>query len=74
MIWRPGAPVTGQPLLIHWDGQNWHIAHEQSSLSGELFAVAVVGDKVWAVGVAAEGLTDIFQAWTPSGALIASSC
>lgn len=49
---QSGTPRT-QPLIEHWDGQDWHIVPSANvgATGGSLFSVAAISkDNVWAVG------------------------
>jgi hypothetical protein len=46
-----GTPTGAGALLVHWDGQSWHLAG--TAAGAEIRAIAVLGpDDVWAAGVA----------------------
>ena len=51
-----GGDQYGRPLLLHWDGSEWHQVERPIAGRGELFAVgAGASDDVWAVGLLGNG-------------------
>jgi hypothetical protein len=53
-IWAVGATIGAGgyvvPLILHWDGKRWSRANGTPQVRGVLYAVAVAGNDVWAVG------------------------
>jgi hypothetical protein len=54
-VWAVGfysSPELAQPLIEHWDGTRWSLAHVSQLADGnDLFGVAAISpDDVWAVG------------------------
>jgi hypothetical protein len=67
-VWAVGTMATGigipgasdpslgtQPLIEHWDGQQWSIVQQQRQASGSLSSLAFTGKKIWSVGTSVTG-------------------
>jgi hypothetical protein len=59
-VWAVGSAATGQPLIEHWNGQDWRqvpSASPRGATESLLNSVAATGSTAWAVGYYNTGKT-----------------
>lgn len=50
---------SGDPVLDHWDGQQWKIASQAQAIDGQLKAISSADGHIWAVGTSVVGFQEI---------------
>lgn len=68
-VWLAGAQTnpssnnsglsSGEPVLEHWDGQQWKSVVPAQAVNGDLDSIASADGRIWAVGTSVVGLQEI---------------